>query len=90
MGLEDAVTLAECLEGVKTTYEAPKVLKAYQEIQDPRGKLVQEWSATQAKRCKLLDGPQQEEQDRIFKARNANTEQKPWDKILLMRSQNQS
>ena len=83
MGLEDAVTLAECLERAKTTDEIPKVMKAYQEIREPRCKLVQEWSSAKAKNFTLPDGPEQEERDKILKAHNTFREQKPWDKVHI-------
>jgi salicylate hydroxylase len=44
MAIEDAVTLVECLERVKTADSISNVLKAFQEIRGPRCKLVQEWS----------------------------------------------
>jgi len=49
MVIEDAATLAECLERVKTANGISNVLKAFQEIRGPRCKLVQEWSIIKGK-----------------------------------------
>jgi salicylate hydroxylase len=83
MALEDAATLAECLERAKTTKDISKVLKAFQEIREPRCKLVQEWSVMKGKRATLPDGPEQEERDKKLKSFNAWVKAKPWDKVHI-------
>ncbi|PMD52311.1 uncharacterized protein K444DRAFT_511621, partial [Hyaloscypha bicolor E] len=67
IAIEDAATLVECLERVETTDGIPKVLKAFQEIREPRYKLVQERSFIQSKRETVPDGPKQEARDKKFK-----------------------
>lgn len=81
MALEDAVTLAECLERAQTTSDIPQVLKAYQEIREPRCKLVQTWSSTQGDRTHIPDGPVQEQRDKLFKEHNAWVPRPPWDGV---------
>jgi salicylate hydroxylase len=81
MAIEDAVTLAECLERARSTAEIPQYLSAYQRIREPRCKMVQEFGSTQAKRATLPDGPVQQERDSRFKAHNAFAAQKTWDGV---------
>jgi salicylate hydroxylase len=81
MALEDAATLAECLERAEISEDIPVVLKAFQEIREPRCKLVQEWAATKGKRATIPDGPEQEERDKNFKLFNAWVKAKPWDRV---------
>jgi hypothetical protein len=81
MAIEDAVTLAECLERARTTDEIPKYLRAYQRIREPRCKLVQEFGSTQGKRATLPDGLEQEERDRRFNAHNAFVKQEKWEGV---------
>jgi 2-polyprenyl-6-methoxyphenol hydroxylase-like FAD-dependent oxidoreductase len=83
MALEDTVTLAECLERASTTNDIPKVLKAYQEIREPRCKLVQTWSSTQGKRVTIPDGPVQEQRDKRFGTQNAWIPHPPWDGVQI-------
>ncbi|CAG8977439.1 hypothetical protein HYALB_00007771, partial [Hymenoscyphus albidus] len=71
LALEDAVTLAECLERAEL-FGIPKVLKAFQTIREPRCRLIQEWAAAKDKRATLPDGPEQLERDKNLKLFN------PW------------
>lgn len=59
MALEDAATLAECLERAKNPEDIPKVLKDFQEIREPRTKLGQVWAATKGKLATIPDGTEQ-------------------------------
>jgi salicylate hydroxylase len=81
MAIEDAVTLAACLDRAKITDEIPQYLRAYQKIRQPRCKIVQEFGSIQAKRATLLDGPEQQERDKRFKTHNAFAAQKTWDGV---------
>ena len=81
MALEDAATLAECLERAEAAEDIPKVLKSLQEIREPRCKLVQEWSAIKGKRATIPDGPEQEQRDKNLKLNNAWVKAKPWDGV---------
>jgi salicylate hydroxylase len=83
MALEDAATLAECLERVKASADIPATLKAFQQIREPRCKLVQEWSAMKRKRAIIPDGPEQEHRDKNFKLFNAWVRAEPWDKVYV-------
>lgn len=67
MAVEDAICLAECLDRAKTIEEIPAVLRAFQEIREPRCKLVQDWSAAQGERATLPDGPMQEKRDEMLR-----------------------
>jgi salicylate hydroxylase len=79
MALEDAATLAECLERAEIS-DIPEALKAFQEIREPRCKLVQEWAAMKGKRATIPDGPEQEQRDKNLKLFNAWVKAKPWDR----------
>ena len=81
MALEDAATLAECLERVEVSEEIPKALRAFQEIREPRCKRVQTWSAIKGKRATVPDGPEQEQRDSNFKQFNAWVKAEPWDRV---------
>ena len=81
MGLEDAATLAECLERAENPQDIPQMLKALQEIRQPRCKRVQEWSGKKGQRATLPDGPEQEKRDEDLKLFNAWVEAEPWDKV---------
>lgn len=83
MAIEDAATLAECLERVKTADGISNVLKAFQEIRGPRCKLVQEWSIIKGKRATLPDGTEQENRDQKLKSFNAWVKSKHWDKVHI-------
>jgi salicylate hydroxylase len=85
MALEDAVTLAECLQRaeISEVRSIPDALKAFQEIREPRCKLVQEWSAIKGKRATIPDGPEQEQRDMNFKLFNAWVKGKPWDRVHI-------
>lgn len=80
MALEDAATLAECLDRANSTGDIPDMLNAFQEIRQPRCKRVQEWSAIKGHRATLPDGPEQEERDKKLKSSNAWVEADSWDK----------
>jgi salicylate hydroxylase len=83
MALEDAATLAECLQRAEISKDKgiPDTLKAFQEIREPRCKLVQEWSAIKGKRATIPDGPKQEQRNMNFKLFNAWVKAKPWDRV---------
>ena len=83
MALEDAVTLAECLQRahISGDKDVSEALKAFQEIREPRCKLVQEWSAIKGKIAIIPDGPEQEQRDMNFKLFNAWVKAKPWDRV---------
>ncbi|KAE9364905.1 FAD/NAD(P)-binding domain-containing protein [Stipitochalara longipes BDJ] len=83
IALEDTVTLAECLDRAELTQGIPKVLKAFQEIREPRCRLVQEWSAIKGKRATIPDGFEQVQRDKNFKAFNAWVKTKPWDGVHI-------
>lgn len=81
MALEDAATLAECLQRVVVSEDIPNALQAFQEIRESRCKLVQEWSAIKGKRATLPDGPEQEQRDKNLRLFNAWVKAEPWDKV---------
>ncbi len=81
MALEDAVTLAECLERAVNTTDIPSVLRAFQEIRQPRCKRVQEWGAIKGRRATLPDGLEQEKRDKNFGLFKAWINANPWDKV---------
>lgn len=83
MALEDAATLAECLERAETTENIPNILKIFQGIREPRCKLVQEWSIIKGKRATMPDGPEQVERDRNLKSFNAWVKATPWNKVQI-------
>lgn len=78
MALEDAATLAECVGRAETADDIPKVLKALQEIREPRCKLVQKWSAIKGKVATIPDGPEQAQRDKSLKSFNSWVKAKPW------------
>lgn len=80
MAVEDAICLAECLDRAKTIENIPAVLQAFQEIRQPRCKLVQDWSAAQGQRATLPDGPMQEKRDEMLKKLSEVTYREPWNK----------
>jgi salicylate hydroxylase len=83
MAIEDAVTLAECLERAKITDDIPKYLRAFQQIREPRCRLIQDYGAAQAHRATLPDGPEQKDRDKRFKANNTFTPQSTWDGVHI-------
>jgi salicylate hydroxylase len=58
-------------------------MKAFQEIREPRCKLVQEWSFIQSKRATVPDGPEQEARDKKFKTFNSWNSMTPWDGVHI-------
>jgi salicylate hydroxylase len=80
MELEDEATLAECLERAEIS-KLSEVLRAFQEIREPRCKLVQEWAVMKGKRATIPDGPEQEQRDKVLKLFNAWVKAKPWDSV---------
>lgn len=83
MALEDAVSLAACLQRAKDRQDISTVLTAFQEIRQPRCKKVQEWSATKGQRARLAGGPRQQERDLNIVKANAWIKAEPWDKIHI-------
>jgi salicylate hydroxylase len=83
MSVEDGICLAECLDRAKTTDDIPVVLRAFEEIRQPRCKLVQEWSAAQGQRATLPNGPIQEKRDEISRTHKAEAPQSPWDRVHI-------
>ena len=81
MALEDAVTLAECLERADEPSDIPKLLRAFQEIRQPRCRRVQEWGARKGQRATLPNGLDQEKRDKNFGLFNAWIKADPWDKV---------
>lgn len=81
MAIEDAMTLAECLERPKSKDEIPQCLRAYQWIRQPRCKLVQEWGSAALKRAILSDGLEQQERDKKLKAFNNHVFMQKWDGV---------
>ncbi|CZR68717.1 uncharacterized protein PAC_18616 [Phialocephala subalpina] len=81
MAVEDAICLAECLDRAETIDDIPAVLRAFQEIREPRCKLVQDWSAAQGQRATLLDGPMQEKRDEMLKKLDTETFREPWNRV---------
>ena len=83
MALEDAVTLAECLDRATATSDVPLMLHAFQDIRQPRCKRVQEWGARKGARAILPDGLEQEKRDRNFALYNAWINADPWDQVHI-------
>ena len=81
MALEDAVTLAECLDRAADRTQIPKVTRAFQEIRQPRCVRVQEWSARKGRRATLPDGPERIARDLKLKLVNAWVKADPWDNV---------
>jgi salicylate hydroxylase len=79
MALEDAVTLAQCLECAEISKDISEVLKTFQQIRQPRCKRIQEWSAEKGRRATLPDGLQQEYRDANLESHNAWVKSDPWD-----------
>ncbi|KAF5849067.1 hypothetical protein GGP41_005972 [Bipolaris sorokiniana] len=80
MALEDAVTVAECLECAHSMNDTPDVLDAFQEIRPPRCRRVPEWSAIKGRQATLPNGPEQEERDSKLRSSNAWVQAESWDK----------
>jgi salicylate hydroxylase len=79
MALEDAVTLAECLERAGVSKDIPEVLGSFQKIRQPRCRRVQEWSAAKGHRATLPDGIDQQSRDANLQLHNAWVKADPWD-----------
>ena len=83
MALEDAVTLAECLDRATDRRNIPKALRAFQEIRRPRCQRVQEWSARKGQRAMLADGLEQHARDVKLRSANAWIKADPWNKVHI-------
>jgi salicylate hydroxylase len=83
MAVEDGICLAECLDRAKAIDDIPALLRVFQEIREPRCKLVQEWSAAQEQRATLPDGPMQKKRDEILRTHKAEAPRSPWDGVHI-------
>ena len=76
--MEDAATLAECLARAESEHDIPRVLRAYQQIREPRCKMVQAKARMLRGGMMLHDGPAQQGRDETFKSFRSWQFNEPW------------
>jgi len=66
MALEDGAVLGELFARITDASQIPGVLEMYEALRKQRTTRVVQGSLNQGKACKLRDGEEQEERDRMF------------------------
>jgi hypothetical protein len=78
-GIEDAGSLAVCLEHLQKLADLPGLLKVFEAIRRPRAEFMMKVARERAVGLFLPDGKEQEQRDNSFKEHQIDLTDKNWD-----------
>lgn len=79
MALEDAMTIAECLERAEVLEDVPRLMRAYQVIREPRCRIMQQRGLIMNQVMRMPNGPAQEARDEVMRKQSDMFLDVPWD-----------